>query len=343
MHEPAPNGRGADVPSSNPQGSTDAPPYQSHATALPCEPGLCLSTATASARIARGWLSYVARRVATQRRRQRTDRVGTVRARDILNAEMDAAASRIAGTWRGHDARAKYAVRLQAARAERAAAVKRDTEIDAALTLQAWVARHWGAQAVARARVTVLRDARERAVMMREWQEREADAVAVLHRFWARARRHLFVRARWRVLHRSDERLCAAVVLQAAWRGSAARRRVRLQRREAAIAQAQAVWNGYRGRQRVERLLHGRQAQWDLQQRVEVWHSGTGGGLEGARWGLASGVILSNGAKFFVPCLVEGGTMRLVLRPLRLSSRQRREIAIIAYIPLYPPLEVCMW
>ena len=38
------------------------------------------------------------------------------------------------------------------------------------------------------------------------------------------------------------------------------------------------------------------------------------------------------------------------LRPLRLASWQRREMAIIAYIPLYPhapkhthTLEVCMW
>ena len=61
---------------------------------------------------------------------------------------------------------------------------------------------------------------------------------------------------------------------------------------------------------------------------------------------------------------LKGGTIPLVLvllplyrgggrgqrRPLRLSSRQRRESAIIAYIPLYPhalrhtsPLEVCFF
>ena len=59
----------------------------------------------------------------------------------------------------------------------------------------------------------------------------------------------------------------------------------------------------------------------------------------------------TNGAKFFDPCLVEGGTMPLVLKTLKtffLAKTRYRYYRIRTSIPPWPQththtLEVCMW
>ena len=61
-----------------------------------------------------------------------------------------------------------------------------------------------------------------------------------------------------------------------------------------------------------------------------------------------AGAMAPTAPNFLSHASLKGVLCLWSLRPLRLSSRQRQDIAIIAYIPLYPhaprhPLEVCMW